>query len=104
MATKKKKITVGTVAMPTPSNISEVPSVYINNAQILAAGSFDVRLGLNEVSTEDGGKSITLLRKANVVMSVPHFLAMVKLLNTQAKAILAAQQSQVAEAAQPGKA
>jgi len=90
--------------MPAPSNIADVPSVYANNVQILGAGNFDVRIAFNEVSTEDGGKSVTVLRRANLVMSVPHFLAMVKLLNTQADAIIAAQELQPSETAQPGKA
>lgn len=104
MATRSKKITAGVAVMPIPSNIDQVPSVYVNNFQVLAAGNFDVRIAFSEISTEDGGKTMTALRKANLVMSTQHFIAMVNLLNAQASAIVAEQKTQNAEAAQPGKA
>jgi hypothetical protein len=96
---KSEKASVApSLPIPSPSNASEVPSVYSNIVEVLSMNHIDIRIAFNEVTIE-GGNNISTLRRANVVMSVPTFLTMVQILNANAKNLVASQNAQ-AEAAQ----
>jgi hypothetical protein len=89
MATKAKKGKVASavdkpVAVPLPTNASEVPSVYANIFEMLSMNHIDVRFGFDEVVLETGNKPTTF-RRANVVMSVPAFLTMVQIVQVHAQ-------------------
>ena len=68
------------VPVPVPENVAEVPSVYVNNFEVLGLSPFDLRIAFNEMQSERDG-TIKMLRKANIVMSFQHFVATVELLN-----------------------
>ena len=79
MASKSPK--KANLPVPAPENVSEVPSVYVNNFEVLGLSPFDLRIAFNEMQSERDG-TVKMVRKANLVMSVPHFVATVELLNT----------------------
>lgn len=79
MASKSPK--KANLPVPAPANVSEVPSVYVNNFEVLGLSPFDLRIAFNEMQSERDG-TVKMVRKANLVMSVPHFVATVELLNT----------------------
>ena len=58
----------------------------------------DVRIAFNEMMVETGNKT-TALRRANIVMPVPSFLAMVQILQLHAQKLMTSA-PQVAEKAQ----
>lgn len=66
--------------VPLATNPLGVKSVYSNNMDV-TAGPLDVRLDFHEILPDQG--KLVRERRASVVMSVPHFRAMMKLLNDQ---------------------
>jgi len=74
--------------IPQTVNIENVPSTYCNNLEVLAGGMLDVRIGFNEILVERGQpRRVAVIRRANIVMSYPHFKSMVELLNNTLKQI-----------------
>ena len=71
--------------MPPAANAAEVPSLYVNNVEVLSISTIEVRLGFNKIAVE--GKNGTTERKANIVMSVPHFIAMTNMFNASATSL-----------------
>jgi hypothetical protein len=69
----------GTLPIPPASNVENVPSVYINSAEVLSMNQIDVRIAFNEIVVE-GKDDIANVRRANIVMSVPHFIALAQML------------------------
>ncbi len=82
MAKTKKKGVISLTAetLPPLTNPLAIRSVYTNNMDV-AGGPLDVRLDFHELFPNQG--TIARERRASVVMSVPHFKAMVKVLNEQ---------------------
>lgn len=102
MATKKKsasrkELISGTpvpIEIPRPSNGAEVPSTYVNNFEILSMNHIDVRIAFNEIVIE-GADRLSSMRRANLVMPVPIFMALTALLSANARnlAIVGPQQA-----------
>jgi hypothetical protein len=62
------------------SNVENVPSIYVNNVEILAVNPIDVRIAFNEVLAERPNV-FTPVRRVNLVMSTASFLALIPILN-----------------------
>ncbi len=73
----KKNPAPAPVGLPAPVNPRGVESVYANNMQ-LTISSMDARLLFNEIIAEGG--PLTVERRANVVMPIPHLRAMATVL------------------------
>ena len=78
------------VDIPHTVGIENVGSVYCNNLEVLGGGLLDVRLAFNEILIERNPRRVAVIRRANVVMSYPHFKAMVEVLNNTLSQIEAA--------------
>ncbi len=87
---KPRRSPVSKAAIPAPlppaTNPLNIGSVYVNNVQLASANIFDVRILFNEVVIEEG-KRVTVERRANIVMSVSEFMALVQLLNANVPVI-----------------
>jgi hypothetical protein len=77
---RKRTTSLTNPILPPLTNPLEIRAVYTNNMDV-AAGPLDVRLDFHELFPNEG--AISRERRASVVMSVPHFKAMVKVLNDQ---------------------
>jgi hypothetical protein len=87
--------------LPPAQNVDSVPSVYINNMEMLSMNSIDVRIAFNEVVTESGPSgggvpTLSRIRRASIVMSPQHFIAMLQMLNLNAQSLMAGQQDEAA--------
>ena len=67
--------------LPAPIDPDGVKSVYSNNMEV-SVSVFDARLLFNEVLVDHGGK-LTVVKRANVAMSIPHLQAMMQAIQTQ---------------------
>ena len=65
--------------LPDPINPLGVRSVYSNSMELIL-GTLDVRLTFNEIIADHG--TITVERRAHVVMPLQHFEAMVNVFNS----------------------
>ena len=83
----------GTVPLPLPSNVLEVPGVYANAFQVLSMNHIDVRIAFNEVIAEMGGE-LRVERRASVVMPTEAFLTMVQLLVANTQILVSSRQQQ----------
>jgi hypothetical protein len=71
-------------ALPAPINPDGVKSVYVNNMEAQFS-SMDARLTFNEIIADHG--TITVERRAHVVMPLQHVAAMVQALNDAMSAL-----------------
>jgi hypothetical protein len=71
--------------LPAPINPDGVQSVYCNNMEV-SISVFDARMTFNEIIIDHGG-TLTVVRRANVVMSTPHFQAMIVAMQKQLEAL-----------------
>jgi hypothetical protein len=67
-------------SIPPATNPNGVKSVYVNNMEFLM-NSLEARLNFNEIIP--GAGPLTVERRASVVMSLPHFLAMAQVMHAQ---------------------
>jgi hypothetical protein len=98
MAKRKTQVVVPALDRIEPTNPLNVRSVYVNNLQV-AGSSMDMRLIFSEIILDHGKASVE--QRANIVMSIPHFIATVQLLNDQLGQMIktqSKQQQQLAEA------
>jgi hypothetical protein len=85
------------VVLPPARNIDAVPSIYVNNVEMLSMNAIDVRIAFNEVTAEEGSggrPTLSRIRRVNIVMSAQHFLAMLQVMNLNAQTLVAGQQAE----------
>jgi hypothetical protein len=81
MAKNKQLIkTIPGEKLPVATNPDGVKSVYCNNMEVTIS-VFDARMMFNEVLRDRSG--FTVVRRADIVMSIPHLQAMMQAIQTQ---------------------
>lgn len=81
---KKANLKAAAPGLPAPINPNDVKSVYANNMEAQFS-SMDARLTFNEIIADHG--TITVERRAHVVMPLQHVPAMVQALNDAMSAL-----------------
>jgi hypothetical protein len=84
--TKSPKLPTNSPVLPSVTNPDGVKAVYINNMDVLL-NALEARLLFNEITADSAG-ALTIERRASIVMSLQHFLAMAQVLRDQMPGVL----------------